>query len=171
MQKDRYHIRPSIIWICVLLVLFLLAVVLNLTVFTKFTDEQLQARGAKTGYGREQLVPVWIVISLLLLLFEVKFITVSEDQILVYNILGIRRRLTKEKIKQLQFVRKQETYYFLIILKDHEAYGGYKKDVLSFAYFSPIKVIHIVISSKKWKNYFEEVKKYYPNTSFLDCDS
>lgn len=115
-------------------------------------------------------MPIWIVISLVWLFAEVKFITVSDDQILVYNILGIRRRLKKEKIKQIQFVRQKETYYLLIILNGHEAFGGYNQKVLPFAYFSPIKVIHLVIPAKKWENYFGQAKKYYPNTSFLNYD-
>lgn len=168
MRKRSFFIRPSIIWICVLVAFAMLSIVLKVTAFS---DEELKARGAVTGFGFEKFGWVWIAVSVLLLLTEVKFITFSEDQIFVYNILGIRRKLLKGKIKLIQFVKKKDTYYMLIILKDHETFGGYKQEVLPFAWFSPIKVIHLVIPSKKWELYFDSVKNFYSNTSYLNCDT
>ena len=166
-MKKRQHILPSAIWVSFLLAFVMLTVVFKLSAFT---DEELRMRGSRTGYGTEKMAGIWVVISILWLFVETKFIAVYEDHILVYNIFGFKRRLEKAKIKCIQFVRQKEIYYILIIMSNHETFGGYNQKVLSFAYCSPIKVVHLVISSKKWKRYYDFVSRYYSNTSFFNCD-
>lgn len=164
MEKEKYYIYPSIIW-----VIFKLTAALCVIGYIIYgpPDNNIVEIHSMRG--------LFIIVMLVNLYREVKMSSVQRDEITVFYIIG-RRRIKKERIKVIQFVKQRESYHMLIILDDHKIFEDDLsrrrwKLVENFAVYSPVKVVHMHIPGKKREQISSSLKNLGYKVVFMDCDA
>lgn len=120
--------------------------------------------------------PITIHPSLLLLLamvalfFEIRFVYLEQKTISVHYLFGIKRNIPLVRVRKIEFVSQKGEHYLVISLDNCPSFYESGQSIRDYAFRHPIKLIVVPITEKQAIEYARAIKDLYPNAAFVETE-
>ncbi len=111
-----------------------------------------------------------VLLSIVGLSLELRFICLSQDNITVQYLLHIKRKIAFERVKCIEFVSQGKTSYMFFTLDNCPSFAQSGQSIRNYIFLHPIKLIAIYVPFKKRTDYYNTISKIYSNVRVIGWD-